>query len=60
MGRSHVGQFTKDCLPWEGPYAGAGEEHEEEGVAETTRDELTIIPIPHPPALLGLGEEVEN
>jgi len=26
---------------------------EEEGVAETTCDELTAIPIPHPPVLLG-------
>jgi len=26
---------------------------EEEGVAETTCDELTTTPIPHPPALLG-------
>ena len=26
---------------------------EEEGAAETTCDELTTAPIPHPPALLG-------
>jgi len=26
---------------------------EEEGAAETTCDELTVTPIPHPPALLG-------
>jgi len=26
---------------------------EEEAVAETTRDELTVTPIPHPPAPLG-------
>jgi len=29
---------------------------EEEGVAETTWDELTLTPIPHPPAPLGGGE----
>jgi len=37
---------------------------EEEGAAETTCDELTITPTPHPPALLGgrrerNGSEVE-
>ena len=32
---------------------------EEEGVAETTCDELTATPIPHPPVPLW-GEEVEN
>jgi len=32
---------------------------EEEGVAETTCDELTITPIPHSPVPLG-GEEIEN
>jgi len=32
--------------------------HEEQGVADTTRDELTAIPIPHPPA--PLEEEVEK
>ena len=32
---------------------------EEEGVAETTCDEPTQTPIPHPPALLG-GEEAEK
>ena len=32
---------------------------EEEGAAETTCDELTQTPIPHPPAPLG-GEEVEK
>ena len=33
---------------------------EEEGVAETTCDELTATPIPCPPALLRGGEEVEK
>jgi len=32
---------------------------EEEGVAETTCDELTATPIPRPPVPLG-GEEVEK
>jgi len=49
----------EDCLLWEGPHNGAGEECEEEGAAETTCDELTTISIPCPPALLR-GEEVEN
>ncbi|KAK4826197.1 hypothetical protein QYF61_006141 [Mycteria americana] len=45
-------KFAKDYLLWEGPHAGAGEEHEEEGAAETPCDELTTAPIPHPPATL--------
>jgi len=48
-----LGQFVDSCLPWEGPRAGAGEEGEEEGAAETTCDELTTIPIPRPPVPLG-------
>ncbi|GAB0189758.1 zinc finger and BTB domain-containing protein 5 [Grus japonensis] len=28
-------KFVEDCLLWVGPHAGAGEEYEEEGVAET-------------------------
>jgi len=47
-----LGQFTENCLSWEGPHAEAGEEREEEGAAETTWDELTSTPIPHPPAPL--------
>jgi len=43
----------EDCLLWEGPHTGAGEESEEEGVAETKCDELIANPIPHPPALQG-------
>lgn len=34
----------KECLSWQGHYAGAGEECEEE-VAETSCDEPTAIPI---------------
>ena len=44
-------KFMEDCLPWEGPHARA-EECEEEEAAETTCSELTVIPIPRPPALL--------
>jgi len=45
-----------------GPSAGAGAEceepsPEEEGAAETIGDELTVTPIPHPPALLGGRKE---
>jgi len=35
-----------------GPHAGVGEEHDEEGTAETMRDELTTIPTPHTPVLV--------
>jgi len=45
-------QLLKGCTSWKGPHAGAEEECEEEGVAETTCDELTPMPIPCPPALL--------
>jgi len=41
-------QFVENCLPWEGPHAGAGAEGEESGVAETMCDELTTVPTPHP------------
>ena len=40
--------------PWEGPHTGA-EEREEEGAAETTRDELTATPAPCPLRCLGGG-----
>lgn len=43
----------KNCILWEGPPAGAGAEHEEEGVAGMKCYELTANPIPHPPAPLG-------
>ena len=52
-------QFMENCLQWEGPHAGTGEECEEEGMTETTCDELTTTPIPCTPVLLG-GEEVEK
>jgi len=52
-----LGQFVENCLPWKGPHAGAGADgekssSEEEGATETTCDELTTAPVPHPPALL--------
>jgi len=43
----------ENCLPWGEHHTGAGAESEEEGAAETTCDELTVTPIPHPPVLLG-------
>ncbi|KAK4806915.1 hypothetical protein QYF61_012636 [Mycteria americana] len=51
VGRAHVGEICEglDCLLWKGPHAGAGEECEEEGVAETMCDELTTTPIPCSP-----------
>ncbi|KAK4826920.1 hypothetical protein QYF61_012748 [Mycteria americana] len=47
--RPMLEKFVKDCLPWVGSHIEAGEEHEEEGAAETTCNELTTTPIPHPP-----------
>ena len=37
-------KFVKDCLLWEGPHPGAGEEDKKEGVAETMCDDLTTAP----------------
>jgi len=54
-------KFMEYCLPREGPHAGVGEECEEEGVAETTCDELTTTPIPHfPSPCAAQGEEIEK
>lgn len=39
-------KVVEDSLPWEGPHAVAGEEHDEEGATETASDELTPVPIP--------------
>jgi len=39
-------KFVEDCLPWERPHIGAGEECQEEAVAETMCDELTAAPFP--------------
>jgi len=43
----------EDSLLREGPHAVAGENCKKEGAAEMTCDELTVTPIPHPPAPLG-------
>ena len=43
----------KDCVLWEGPHTGAGEERDKVGVAETKHYELTATPIPCSPVLLG-------
>ncbi|KAK4818457.1 hypothetical protein QYF61_013663 [Mycteria americana] len=53
-------QFVKDCIPWEGPHAAAGEEREEEGVAEMNFYELAATPIPHPPVPPGRKEVEES
>ncbi|KAK4828885.1 hypothetical protein QYF61_001443 [Mycteria americana] len=37
---SMLEKFVKDCILWVGPHSEAGQEHEEEGAAETTHDEL--------------------
>lgn len=49
----------KDCIPWEGPYAGAEEECKEERAAEMKCYGLTATPITHPSVLLGLKEVEE-
>jgi len=40
-------KFMENCFPWVGPHAGAGEENEEEGAAQTC-DEQTTTPFPVP------------
>ena len=52
-------KFKQSCLLWEGPYAGAGEECEEEGSAETTCDEMSTTTIFHHAVPLR-GTEVEK
>jgi len=50
-------QFLEDCLHGRDPTleqkSARSPSAEEEGAAETTCDELTVTPIPHPPVLLG-------
>ena len=58
VGRTHVGEVCGELSPWEGPHAGAEEQCEEEGAAETTCDEQTTTPIPCPLALLGGRREI--
>jgi len=50
-------QFMEDCLPWERPCSGTGEECEEKDAAENMGDELTTTPLPHPPSPLGWRRE---
>ncbi|PKU44300.1 rna-directed dna polymerase from mobile element jockey-like [Limosa lapponica baueri] len=57
VGRTHIGEVCEG-LYIVGPHVGTGEQHEEEGMAETKRYELTTTPIPHRPALLGEEEVV--
>jgi len=51
--RTSLEKLMEDCLSWVRPHAGAGEEYEEGGEAETTCDELTVTSIPHLPVQLG-------
>ena len=39
------GPTLEDCLPWEGPHTGAGEECEKEGAAERMCNELIMTPV---------------
>lgn len=47
----------KDCIPWEGPYAGAEEECKEERAAEMKCYGLTTTLIPPVPVLEVEGDE---
>ena len=49
-----AGLLAGPVAPWEGPHTGA-EECEEEGAAETARDELTATPAPRPLRCTGGG-----
>jgi len=51
---------VKDCIPWERPHAGAGEELDKEGIAEAKHYELTMTTIPHPLHCLEERDEVEE
>ena len=56
-GRSMLEQAVPEGLhAVEGIHAGAGENREEEGVAETQTYGLAASSFAHPPALLGVGE----
>jgi len=66
VGRTHFGEVCGELSPVRGTSTlGQGKSvrsppPEEEGVAETTRGELTTDPIPCPPALLGRGRGRET
>ena len=57
--RTHIGEVCRELSPVRGTFMLEQEKSvrslppEEEGVVETMRDELTVTPIPRPPALLG-------
>jgi len=51
FGRAHI-EPDQDCILFEQPHTGVGEEHEDEETSETNCYELTATPIPHPPTLL--------
>jgi len=59
VGRTHVGEVCGELSPVRGTFMleqGKGVKNlppEKDGAAETTCDELTVTPIPHPPAPLG-------
>ena len=59
VGRTHIGEVCGELSPMRGTFtleqgkSVRSPPLEEEAVAETTRDELTVTPISHPPALLG-------
>ena len=58
VGRTHIGEVRGELSPvrgtsrWSRGSVLRSPPPEEEGAAETTCDERTITPIPHPPALL--------
>jgi len=61
MGRTHIGEVCGEVSPMRGTFMLEQGESvrspppEEEGAAETVCDELTVTPIPHPSAPLGVG-----
>ena len=63
MGRTHAGEVCGELSPGRGTFtleqgqSVRSPPPEEEGAAETRCDELTVTPIPRPPALLGGRKE---
>jgi len=59
MGRTYIGEVYGELSPMSGTFtldqgkSGRSLPPEEEGVAQTTCDELTITPIPHTPVPRG-------
>jgi len=53
-------QFMKDCILWEEPQAGVGEQREKEEVSKRSCCELTRTPIPHPSSLLGVARRYKS